>query len=176
MRVFIAIVLPEEAREIVQRLQAPLASLRGVRLARPEQVHLTLKFLGEIVEERAPALLAALADIRERAFELSFTSLGTFPNARRPRVLWIGVTNPPELESLSRAVDHATSEVTLDHPFKPHVTIARVVAGKVHIDASLFEQNVPPCRFTVHEFVCYESGLGADGSKYRLLGRFALER
>jgi RNA 2',3'-cyclic 3'-phosphodiesterase len=175
MRAFIAIDLPEPARAVVRALQQPLPCARGVRLTRPEKCHLTLKFLGEIEAERAPALLAALAEIRERAFELSFTSLGTFPNARRPRVVWIGVTRPPELDRLARAVDRATPEVVLDKPFRPHVTLARIDGRGVRLEQSVLEQEAPPCRFVVSEFALFESVLGAEGAKYRVLGNFSLE-
>src|SRR5262245_51951887 len=94
VRTFIAIELPEGVHAALAAMQAPLRAARlPVRLVRPDSIHLTLAFIGEIPTERVADLQAAV----ERAagdipvFSLRAEGLGVFPNARRPRVLWVGV-------------------------------------------------------------------------------------
>ncbi len=134
-RVFAALALPPanqaQLGEVLAGLQAAVPA-GTVRWVRPENVHLTLKFYGDVAAEAVPPLQAALAEAASltRPFQLSLSGLGVFPNPRRPQVIWAGVGG--ELEAL-RVLQHGLETLTagLGYPpegreFKPHLTLGRV--------------------------------------------------
>lgn len=126
-RLFIAIDLPEDVR---QRLGILLSGRPdGVKPVRPEQMHLTLHFLGNVEDGPAAALLAALAAIHQPAFTIDLAKGGCFPSPRRPNVLWIGVEPSRPLDALHAAVARVLADGGLaveSRPFVPHITLARV--------------------------------------------------
>ena len=134
-RVFAALVLPRENQE---RLGEVLASLQAatppgtVRWVRPDAVHLTLKFYGDVPEADLPALEAGLAEAASsgRPMRLSMVGLGVFPNPRRPQVIWAGLAGELEvLQALQSAVEaHATALgfAPEGRAYQPHLTLGRV--------------------------------------------------
>ena len=174
MRTFLALDLSAEAKQIVEQLQKPLLNLDSIKTTRPEQCHLTLKFLGEIDEPQREAFSASLSEIRRASFQLGLTNLGAFPGARHPRVIWLGVSSTSELAALAQAVDQATSAIALDKPFAAHITIARAKGPGVKFDPALLDVAVPACAYAVTEFVLYRSVLTSSGPKYEALQKFAL--
>ncbi len=133
VRTFVAIDISEEARRSLAKMIAELQGMAdGLRWVKPESVHLTLKFLGEVAEERLPQLETAL---RESArgiapFTYTLTRTGCFPNCRRPRVLWVGVDNPgKEIFRLQRQIEEQFVKLDFPaekRPFTAHLTVARV--------------------------------------------------
>lgn len=174
MRTFLAIDLPDAAREIARRLQQPFERVGGLKLTEPEQCHLTLKFLGDIDAAVVESFARSLSEVRIEPFELAFTTLGAFPSASRPRVIWLGLSEPSALARLAAAVDRATSAVALDKPFRAHVTLGRARDRGERLDPELLTARVPPFAFPVGEFVLYQSVLGHAGPQYTALHRFAL--
>lgn len=174
MRAFLAIDLPEQGKKIVAQLQQPLRKLSGVKLTRPEQCHLTLKFLGEIDEPQAKSLRLALREIRQPPFRLSLTRLGAFPDTRRPRVIWLGVSDSTQLEALAQSVDRATSAIAQDKPFAAHLTLARIKDARGRLEPEVLGTLAPPYAFDVTEFVLYKSSLTHQGAVHEILERFAL--
>ena len=134
MRAFVAIELSDDAKRALAALIQSLRSRRidGLRLVRPEGIHLTLKFLGNIDASRVPRIAAALAaaSARHAPFRLTLTAPGFFPNADRARVLWIGVGGDMRpLIDLQREVDGTLAALGFaaeTRPFNPHLTIARM--------------------------------------------------
>jgi 2'-5' RNA ligase len=131
IRSFVAIEVEEPARAaIVAYLTALRERVAGVAWTPPENLHVTLKFLGSVAPERLGALtapLAALAAVRP-TFAITFAGVGAFPSAVRPRVLWVGAL-APELEPLARAVDVegiVAGVAPEDRGYHPHVTLGRV--------------------------------------------------
>jgi 2'-5' RNA ligase len=131
-RTFIAIELspPVRARfDELQRLLKPAGA--DVRWVRPDRAHLTLKFLGDATDEQIEAMEAALDEIAPATapFEVAFGGVGVFPNERRPRVLWIGITDGvEELRSLASAVDARAEAAGFERErraFSAHVTLGR---------------------------------------------------
>jgi 2'-5' RNA ligase len=130
MRLFVALEIPSTVRENLAEL---LKSLRGVspqtRWVRAENLHLTLKFIGEVPETRLAAIRGALADGRsDKPVTLDFRGLGFFPNDEHPRVLWAGIAASPNLKSLVADIDKAMEKLGLpreQRPFSPHLTLAR---------------------------------------------------
>ncbi|HRZ37523.1 MAG TPA: RNA 2',3'-cyclic phosphodiesterase [Candidatus Paceibacterota bacterium] len=135
LRLFAALTLPEALVDRLVSLQRILDShwpARSVRWVRREQLHLTLRFYGNVPSEEAPALTEALrvACAGTRPLSLAIAGLGAFPNTRRPRVLWAGVTGDLEpLERLEQRIQSATAAFG-DHrdtrSFQPHLTLGRI--------------------------------------------------
>src|SRR2546426_241206 len=97
MRAFIAIEIPDDIREAIAETQAKLKNTRAkVSWTKPANIHLTLKFLGEISEEQCAAVQAALTELttHHSPFTVTVVGAGGFPSARSPRVLWIGCEEP----------------------------------------------------------------------------------
>jgi 2'-5' RNA ligase len=107
MRAFIAIDLPESIQAALGQQQAAFrAACPDARWTRPEGMHLTLKFLGEISDDQVRQVTEALASLAlPEKFSIEVKGFGFFPDARRPRVLWVGLEAPPALGELARRVE-----------------------------------------------------------------------
>jgi 2'-5' RNA ligase len=104
---------------------------RGVRPVRPEQLHLTLRFLGDTEEDLVPDLKELMARSVEGVapFQLAFEGVGAFPNARRPRVVWIGLQGAEPLMEVARRLETGMVELGWKREkrgFRPHATVARI--------------------------------------------------
>ena len=125
-RLFISIELPPSATQGLVELDP---HLRGVRWLAPEQMHLTLSFLGNVSTEIQEALSENLRAIQWKSFFLPLVGLGAFPGKGRPNVIWIGVgTGHPHLFQLHKRVQEAALTAGLEpdlRSFHPHITIAR---------------------------------------------------
>ena len=125
-RLFVSLELP---RTVTERFTELDPHLRGVRWLAPEQMHLTLSFLGNVTEEVAEKLKANLAAIEWKAFFLPLSGFGAFPGKGRPNVIWIGVgRGHPHLFQLHKRVQEAALAAGLEpdlRSFHPHVTVAR---------------------------------------------------
>lgn len=187
IRTFIAISLPDtiqqKLEEIVRRLKA--AGVSGVRWVPAQNVHLTLKFLGDV----SPANLDLLKKIlqaeisRHHPFEIVIEGLGAFPNMRRPRVVWVGVKAPPALENLQRSIEAETQRLGYaaeDRPFSPHLTLGRISHNANlqeihHIANVLSQQTVNRLGgFQVESVQLYRSDLNPGGAVYTALYSFPL--
>lgn len=135
MRLFIAIELTSALQEKLTAVTRPWIAVLpegSVRWVRPEGRHLTLKFLGEVPEERVGEIQAALLSAVDPipGFPLHVGGFGTFPNLRHPRVLWVGVEDPTgDLARVQAVVEGAMVELGFDperRAFHPHITLGRV--------------------------------------------------
>jgi 2'-5' RNA ligase len=131
VRLFVAINLPGEVRQALWAAAAPVRELGlAVRWVRPEGIHVTLKFLGEVAAEREPELHAALGRAAGgvRALTLVVNGFGAFPGVKRPRVIWAGLKPDPSLDALQRRVEDQFVPLGFppeDRPFRPHLTLGR---------------------------------------------------
>ena len=131
MRAFVALNFPAELREGLWSAAAPLRALDlPVRWVAARNLHLTLKFLGEVAEERRDELAAALdvAVAGVRSLPVQVDGFGAFPDPRRPAVIWAGVASDPALELLQHGVERAFGPLGFPpegRPFRPHVTLGR---------------------------------------------------
>lgn len=131
MRLFLAINLPDAVRRAAWDATAPLRDAApGVGWVVAARLHLTLKFLGEQPEERAAAVSLSMDQVaaRHRAFTVQLGGVGAFPNFRRPRVVWMGVTPDPRLELLHHDIEVACERLgfaLVGRAFRPHLTLAR---------------------------------------------------
>lgn len=184
MRLFVAFDLSAEVRqalrELVSQLQRASAEARWVRA---EGLHLTLKFLGELPEEKLPALKEALARVSSpRAVEMEFRGVGYFPHARRPRVIWVGVRASENLPDLAAQVETAVEPFGVarePRAYVPHLTLGRFKGAK-RLPRLLDQVSRLPSTEFGHvrttEFTLYQSRLSPAGAQYTRLESFAFVR
>ncbi|MBC7110187.1 MAG: RNA 2',3'-cyclic phosphodiesterase [Archaeoglobi archaeon] len=126
IRCFVAVNLNDEIKKELEKLQKRFEDL-PLKFVKPESMHITLKFLGEVEESRVRRLMEKMEEIRARSFTLRVEGLGVFPNERVPRVLWAGVSG--DFREVYHEVERITSELGFPkekRAFHPHVTIARI--------------------------------------------------
>jgi len=134
LRAFIAFELPPPTQDALRVQLLPLRKKLGEHLIRwvpIHNIHITLKFLGDVVDTRVDFLKQMLTRAADACapFEVQFGGLGSFPTSKRPRVLWVGLHAPGSLTSIQRTIE--SSAVSLgyekeDRAFSPHLTIGRV--------------------------------------------------
>lgn len=132
MRSFIAIELPREFKDALEKIQGQLkASGADVKWVQPQNIHLTLKFLGEINEGKIAeiaAIIKAVAD-NNRPYPLTLSSVGAFPRIDSPRVIWAGVdAGNEETTRIAKELDDKISLIGIlkeERPFSSHITIGR---------------------------------------------------
>ena len=168
-RPFVAIQPPPDVRD---RLLAAMGGIAGARWQRDDQLHLTLRFIGEVDRHQAQDIAAALAGVRIAPFELALGLPGVFDRRGRIDALWIGVTPHDQVRELHTRVDQALRRVGIapdGRAFLPHITIARFSRGSGG-GAAAFVPLVAlaDTSFRVDGFALFESSLGADGSDYRI--------
>jgi 2'-5' RNA ligase len=182
-RLFVAIELPSAVRDALAALMAETGRdhpVPGARWTPPDNLHVTLRFLGSVASADLPALQAALAQIEADGFALGLAGMGAFPDvhSRHPRVLWAGVTPLDRLRALKALVDRQLGpdpEGDL-HPYTPHVTLARVdddaaAALPIFVARHAALASAP---WPVEHFTLYESKSTPRGPAYLPLRRFAL--
>jgi 2'-5' RNA ligase len=180
MRAFIAIELPESIHEALRKEQARFRAVcPDARWTRPEGIHLTLKFLGEISGQQEAEVKNALSRMeRFEKFTVKAQGFGFFPDAKRPRVFWAGLDAPPALAWLAAQVEGALAPLGFppeNRAFKPHLTLARfkIPRPQPRMEAILAEQKSPLLGiFEVSEFFLWESRLLPGGAEYRKVARF----
>jgi RNA 2',3'-cyclic 3'-phosphodiesterase len=179
VRLFVALNLPDAVRQAVWASASPLRDLTlPVRWIRPNGLHLTLKFLGDVPDAREPELIAALSraaagEAAARPVTLTLRGFGAFPDVQRPRVVWIGVEPEPALELLEHRVEQQFAPLgfpTEARPFRPHLTLARAQRDArrsdfqslaTALDALRFDQTV-----TVGTVDLMQSTLQSSGAVY----------
>ncbi len=182
LRTFVALDVGPEARGGLARWMAELGPrLPGFKWVEPENLHLTLRFLGETPAERLPALREALAAAAQVApFELVVRGAGAFPDAAAPRVLWAGVEATAALAALQRRVEEAVAPLGWPPEpgrFLPHVTVARARAVRRRPELAPHLAAVAGRvwgRVEVREVLFLRSTLTPRGPLYEPLGRFPL--
>jgi RNA 2',3'-cyclic 3'-phosphodiesterase len=184
MRLFVAVDLPEETRrEIAARqklIAAPLVRSGGsLKLVAPEQMHLTLLFLGEVQEARVPAAIETMnTAVDLPAFDMAFGGAGVFPPRGAPRVLWIGVTvGAASLTSLQREFAERIRRLGIafdDRPFHPHLTLGRWRESRGKAKAVALDEVAEITSMRVTRATLYQSRLSASGPAYTALAHATL--
>jgi len=179
MRLFIAIALPEEVKE---RLAGLAGGLPGARWVPPANMHLTLRFVGEIDNGQARDLDDALSLIDGKGFDLVLRGIGAFAESHRLRSLWVGVEPVEPLLRLQAKVEQAVVRAGLPverRKFKPHVTLARFRSDPPEQKLSDYLAQHGLFRaapVAVHDFTLFSSFLGSEGAIYSAEAVYPLER
>ena len=176
MRLFIAIPIPEAVKQKISNLQQ---TIEGVRWQEKEQMHLTLKFVGEADAALTKRIQKQLDEIEHPAFTIDFQGMGYFPENKHPKVLWIGLKESSVLAALQQKVEQKCQEVGIapeDRSFKPHVTLGRLRNVSKRTVNNFINQNKKFAvrSFLVDKFVLYESKLHSDGARHSRLKTFSL--
>ncbi len=174
-RLFTGIEIPPELREELARLRVPLP---GGKWIEPENLHLTLRFVGDLDNIQATEFADRLGTIDTDAFELRLAGLSTF-GGNEPRSIWAGVEASPALEALARANDRAARAAGLPpegRAFKPHVTVARLKYASAD-DIARVLQRIGAFRsrpFLIGRFVLFSSKPKTGGAPYVVEEAFPL--
>lgn len=168
IRLFVAIPLPGEVRVQLSLLQS---GLKGARWVKPENIHLTLRFIGEAPMDEADDIGAALSGIQAPAFTLALDGIGSFKWGDRPNALWAGVEKSEPLAHLQAKVESALVRTGLppgERKFAPHATLARLKHAKPpRVEAWIIDHvafHTAP--FAVDRFTLFSSFLSSSGAIY----------
>ncbi len=176
MRLFVAVPVPQVVAQSIMLIQG---GVPGARWQTKEQLHLTLRFIGEVDGRDAAMLDDVLASIQAPAFSLQLHGVGQFGN-KQPHTLWVGLRKSEALEHLQRKVDNAIRRVGQPqdaHKFTPHMTVGRLRnpdGGKL-IEWLTHNALYTSAEFRVDAFHLYSSRLTSDGSVYAVEREFPLE-
>ena len=184
MRAFLAVDIPDAARSALAALQRELASAGAdVKWVAAEQLHLTLKFLGEISDEQRRAAEALLATVAREVvpFVVRLEGVGAFPSAGAPRVIWVGLAEGHEpLMRVATAIEQGGAALSLpkeERALTPHLTIGRVRSPRGRRALSHRLQATrwpPPPPWHVTALRCYQSVLSPTGPAYTVLADIPL--
>lgn len=185
MRLFVALEIPGCVREnlaaLLQELRdaASQVSDKRPRWVRAENLHVTLKFIGEAAPEKLGGIREALSAVHsDGAVELTFRGLGFFPDAKRPRVLWAGIAASRNLEALAADIDRGLAEQGVPRErreFAAHLTLARFEPPGMNEtlrSAVQAGQSREFGSFRTHEFHLIESKTKPSGAEYTVLQSF----
>ena len=180
MRLFVALEIPSEIREnlaaLIREMRAIAAKEKWVRA---ENLHITLKFIGEVAPEKVNPIRQALALVHsDSPVRLDFRGLGFFPNEKHPRVFWAGMEASPNLQKLAADIEMATEKLGVpreQRPFSPHLTLARLETRKLppNLQAAVRENIAREFgAFETGQFHLIESKLKPSGAEYTTLQSF----
>ncbi|MFN4217693.1 MAG: RNA 2',3'-cyclic phosphodiesterase [Candidatus Bipolaricaulia bacterium] len=185
MRLFYCFELPHAVRAELDRIAQPLRKAEArVSWVRPENFHITVKFLGEVESSQVEALKALGAQVAERfpKSEITFDRVGAFPDTRRPRVLWIGSQQAPQaLLDLHAYLERELTKMGFEaeRHFAPHVTVGRVKAEHTaHLGqfVTIISRIAPfACRAPITHLTLMESRLSPSGAIYTPVATWELQ-
>jgi len=181
MRLFVALEISSTVREnLAELLNTLRAASPQTRWVRPENLRITLKFIGEVPETKLAAIRAALAQVRsEHAVTLDFRGLGFFPNEKHPRVLWAGIEASPNLKTLAADIEKAMGALGIaseQRPFSPHLTLARFESQRLtdNLQAAIQENAGRDFgSLGSNQFHLIESKLKPSGAEYTTVESFS---
>lgn len=178
-RVFLALNLPDEAKDKLAQLADQAGDLPAARWVSSENFHVTLKFFGELSDQRQALACETLARLDETVQPLALQGLGLFPLRGQPETLWVGVVPTPDLLRLQRRIEKSLSQVGFapeGRNYHPHVTVARLheqgdpsLLARFLARHALFKLNTVATSFSL-----FASHPTSQGSVYSELERFPL--
>lgn len=173
-RLFIALDLPAHIKQ--QLAQLPRA-MSGARWQTIEQMHLTLKFIGELDNSNMPELIEALAQIKAQPFKLRINSVDYVGSKRSPRILYAQIEKNPELSKLYKQINKVLEKTGLElkkQKLNPHITLARLKLTPYPAIAQFLqaESLLKSEYFTIDAFHLFRSKLSLTGSQYQIAESF----
>jgi 2'-5' RNA ligase len=174
-RLFVALRPPDAIRE---RLLGMMGGVPGARWQADDQLHLTLRFIGEVGTHAAEDVAAALGSVHHAPLELHLAGCGMFDSRGRPNALWAGVAPREPLAALHRKVDQAIVRAGLEperRAYLPHITLARMSGSAGPVDRWLAEHAaLASAPFAIDAMTLYESRLGTGRASYEPVARYPL--
>lgn len=178
MRTFIALELSEEIKEELGRLQDELkAADAEVKWVKPQNIHLTLKFIGNAEESKIEEIKKILESIssQNHPFEISLFRPGAFPELNRPRVIWVGIDKGcAEVEKIAKIVSDELEKTGFpkeERPFSAHLTLGRVKSGrnKARLKEKILSLETRPTSSAINHITFFRSTLTPSGAIYTAL-------
>ncbi|MBN1377439.1 RNA 2',3'-cyclic phosphodiesterase [Candidatus Woesearchaeota archaeon] len=173
MRLFLAVDIPEEMKQLINDMEAKINPEYGrFNLVKPENCHITLKFLGEVNDEEK--IISALKDIKFEPFNLEIKNIGFFPNENYIKVVWIGFKDDSGLVKLHDEIESSLKGFKKDFNFKGHITFMRIknLKMKKEFIKLMNKIKLPEISFDVNRFKLYKSTLTKEGPVYEVLEEF----
>jgi len=159
-------------------LIATMGGVEGARWQTDDQLHLTLRFIGEVDRHVAEDVAASLGSVSHPGFALQLDGIGTFDRRGRIDSIWAGVTPHEPVRLLHAAVTRALTRAGIapeTRAFVPHITIARLTRGPASTKGMAIERLwPPPIEGRFDHFILYESQMGSSGSSYSMVERYPL--
>ena len=176
VRLFAGIALPADVRE---RLGGLCGSLAGARWVAAENMHVTLRFIGDVDPAAGDDVHAALSAVEAPAFALRLAGIGCFGSGRRVRAIWAGIEKSPSLDHLADKVESAIARAGFEpegRKFMGHVTLARLKAVPAAKIVGYLESHgaFAAGPFSVESFALFRSDLSKDGPVYERVSDYAL--
>ena len=171
MRLFIAINLSKEAKDYLWQLKEEFRGVGKVKFTPKKNYHLTLKFIGEVSEDRLESIKQRLSKVYFDKFEVSLHQLGHFNH----KVLWVNLNPRDKILELAKRIDGELTEFPNDYSFNNHLTLAKI---KYLDNKERFEERlgtkIKPLEFRITSFELMKSELSKDGPKYTVLETYYL--
>ncbi len=177
MRTFVSFSISDEAKDYAYKLQKQINNpkLAKIKWNFKKNLHITLKFLGEVPEEKLEEVKQALKEVEFEPFELTTGNVGCFPSKRNPRVVWLALEPEKNAIALQQKVDEALLTVLpTDQKFKAHLTLGRVklIKKKQAFVNHLENIETQEIKFTVKEFQLMKSQLKCEGPSYSMIENY----
>jgi len=174
MRCFLSIELSNETINELVRIQKELGPFLNAKFVEPENLHLALKFFGEVDEKDVKDIVKNLREIKFPKFSVFLGKMGFFPNEALMRVLWVGLESEKVHELYNQIEDNLVA--FKDSGFESHVTLARIksIKNKGEFLKKIQEINIKPLPFEIKDFVLKKSTLTEKGPIYEDVERFNL--
>ncbi len=187
MRTFIAIELPQEIKDSLGRLQGKLkAAGADVKWVEPKNIHLTLKFIGEIDEQTQGKVSSGLKEISRASspFGAALSSCGAFPDTSSPRVIWAGISQgDKEIKFIAQLIEDRLAAAGIPpetRAFSSHITLGRTRSSKNRRELAkllLYLAEKPlEGQFAVNKITLFKSTLTPHGPTYEILKEFSLQK
>jgi len=184
LRTFIALELSPEIRQELSKIQKELKkSGADAKWVKPENIHLTLKFLGNTPVDKIPLINNLLQETANqcKSFDISISDLGVFPRIESPRVIWVDINQgKEELIKFAGEIENKLSDLGFikeDRPFQTHVTLARIKSSlnRLNLAEKLKAINPPPLSQRVDKITFFKSTLTPQGPVYEILKEITLK-
>ena len=176
MRIFVAIKIPKDIKDCISSVQESIGDdLAKIRWVNKDQMHLTLKFLGEVQPSNIIEIKKELKKIKIRSFTVNLDSIGVFPGENYIRVLWVGLEPEEDINSLQKDIDEKLKKLfKKDKDFKPHITLGRVkfVRDKEKFIENLRKIKIDNKKVDVNGFKLMKSTLSQKGPIYEEIASY----
>ena len=181
MRAFIAIDLPTNIKNKLSKIQDKLKdNFAQINWVKPQNLHLTLKFLGEITSEQSSAINRIIAEISQTIipFKIKLDDLGAFPNLHNPRIIWVGISQDVYAQQIAELLETKIADIGIakgSHPFAAHITIGRIkspiLGSDLENELRKIKENTifADLEFQTQGFTLFKSTLGPGGPTYTVL-------